>query len=87
MSAALFPFKEMLACISFNFLHHEFIYETERSAGQVMVKNEIDNIISAPKNDKLSNYLCQLEHLRGCKFLLHLGQKHETYDFFQVGRL
>ena len=35
--------------------------------GQVMVKNQIDNIISAPKNDKLSNYLCPLEHLCGCK--------------------
>ena len=55
MSAALFAFKEMLLCISFNFLHHGFIYETERSAWPSYGKkneNEIDNIISAPKNGK-----------------------------------
>ena len=51
-----YPFKEMLPCVSFNFLHHDFIYETERSAwpsyGQ---KNEIGNIKSAPKkiNDQI----------------------------------
>ena len=32
ISAALFLFKEMLPCISFNVLHHYFSYETERSA-------------------------------------------------------
>ena len=52
--------------------------------GQVIVKNEIHNIISAPKNDKLSNYLCQLEHSCGCKFLLHLGQKHVKYYFSKL---
>ena len=52
--------------------------------GQVMVKTKIGNIISAPKNDKLSNYLCQHEQLCGCKFLLHLGQKHVKYDFSKL---
>ena len=74
----------MLARISFYFLHQDFIYETERSAWPSYGKNEIDNIISSPKNDKLSNYLCQLKHLSGCKFLLHLGQKHVKYDFSKL---
>ena len=74
----------MLACISFNFLHHGSL-EPERAAWPSYgKKNEIDNIISAPKNDKLSNYLCQLEHLCGCKFLLHLRQKHVKYDFSKL---
>ena len=52
--------------------------------GQAMVKNEINNIISAPKNGKLSNYLCQPGHLCGCKFLLQLRQKHVKYDFSKL---
>ena len=51
---------------------------------QVMVKNEIDNIINALKDDKLSNYLYQLEHLCGCKFPLHLQQKHVKYNFSKL---
>ena len=40
----------MLPGISFNYLHHDFIYETERSAWPSCGKKiEIDNIISAPK--------------------------------------
>ena len=51
---------------------------------QVTVKNEVDNIISAPKNDKLSNYLYQLVLLCGCKFLLHLQQKHVKYNLSKL---
>ena len=42
----------MLPCIAFNFLRHDFIYEAERSAWPSYDKNETDNIINAPKNDK-----------------------------------
>ena len=67
----------MLPCSSFNFLHHDFIYETERSAWPSYGnQNEIGKIISAPKNDKSSDYLCQLEWLCGCKFRSHLEQKN-----------
>ena len=67
------PLLEMLPCILFNFYTLILFMELKDLHAQVMVKNEIDNIPNGPKNDKWANYLCQLEHLCGCKFPLSPG--------------
>ena len=88
----------MLPCISFNCLHHVFIYETERSAWPSYgEKSEIDNI-SVPKNDKWSNYYVDVisdptwgrfMYLQPC-IDTELEQIHLTYSahiFFNCGQL
>ena len=74
----------LILATSFNFLHHDFIYETERYAwpSYGKKKNEIGNIISALKmmSDQI---MCQLKYLCGCKFQSHLGQKHVSVALYR----